>query len=130
MWIRHLLEYLNQNYHSLVQLHLLESTEIENAYEKVRHFAQNIQQRLYQQWWAEASELQPKRLLQKAFLKANQSLLEVYFDPQILIAISESLWWIRMKYEIPYSLTDVYSTRRSFRQMREETNEFVRKFNR
>ena len=130
MWIRHLLERLNHDYHSLIQLHLLEPTEIENVYEKLRHFAQSIQQRLYQQWWTEASELQPKRLLQKAFLKVNQSLLEVYFDPHILIALNESLWWIRLKYEIPYSLTDVYSTRRSFRQMREETNEFVRKFNR
>ena len=130
MWIGHLINRLSKDYHFLIQLHLLESTDIESAYDKVLYFAENVQQRLYQQWWAEASELQPKRLLQKAFLKENQSLLRVYFDPQIIIALNESLWWTRLKYEIPYSLTDVYSTRKSFRQMREETNEFVRKFNR
>jgi len=129
MWIRSLIERLTKNYHSLIQLHLLEPTDIRSAYEKLLLFAQNIQKRLYQDWWPVASELQPKRLLQKAFLKENKSFLDVYFDPQIIIALNESLWWIRLKYEIPYSLTDVYSTRKSFRQMREETNEFVRKFN-
>jgi hypothetical protein len=129
MWIRHLIERLTKNYHYLLKSSLVESMEIKFAYEKFLVFAQNIQQRLYQEWWTISSELQPKKFLEKSFLKENQFNLHVYFDPQIIMALNESLWWIRLNYEIPYSLTDVYNTRKSFRRMREETNEFVRKFN-
>jgi hypothetical protein len=129
MWIRHLIERLTKNYHYLIKSSLVESMEIKFAYEKFLVFAQNIQQRLYQEWWTISSELQPKKFLEKSFLKENQFNLHVYFDPQIIMALNESLWWIRLNYEIPYSLTDVYNTRKSFRRMREETNEFVRKFN-
>jgi hypothetical protein len=129
MWIRHLIERITKNYHFLSQSHLIKKTEIKFAYENFLSFAENTQKRLYQDWWTKSSELQPKKLLQKAFLTENKSFLTVYFDPQILLALNESLWWMRLKYEIPYSLTDVYNTRKSFRQMREETNRFVRKFN-
>jgi hypothetical protein len=129
MWIRHLIERSTKTYHYLTKSSLFEPMEIKFTYEKFLLFAQNIQKRLYQQWWTISSELQPKKLLQKSFLKENQYYLQVYFDPQIIIALNESLWWIRLNYEIPYSLTDVYNTRKSFRRMREETNEFVRKFN-
>jgi len=129
MWIRHLIERLTKNYHYLIKSSLVESMEMKFAYEKFLVFAQNIQQRLYQEWWTISSELQPKKFLEKSFLKENQFNLHVYFDPQIIMALNESLWWIRLNYEIPYSLTDVYNTRKSFRRMREETNEFVRKFN-
>ncbi len=126
MWIRHLIERSTKTYNLLTKF---ESNEIQSTYKKFLSFAQNIQNRLYQEWWTISNELHPKKLLQKAFLKENQFHLQVYFDPQIIRALNESLWWIRLKYEIPYSLTDVYNTRKSFRRMREETNEFVRKFN-
>ena len=136
MWIRNLVERLHQDYHRFVESSdLLESTQIHDlrlVYDKFVTLAENTQKRIYQEWWSRASELQPRKLLQKPFLKENQQnkhLIDVYFDPQILIALNESLWWIRMKFEIPFSLTDVYNTRKSFRQMREETNEFIRKFN-
>lgn len=136
MWIRNLIDCLHQDYHRLVESSdLLEPTQISDlklAYDKFMALTENIQKRIYQEWWSLASELQPRKLLQKPFLKENHQnkhLIDVYFDPQILIALNESLWWIRMKFEIPFSLTDVYNTRKSFRQMREETNEFIRKFN-
>lgn len=129
MWIRHLIERVTRTYQSLLQSPLVDPNEIQITYDKFLNFAKNIQKRLYQTWWTVANDLQPKKLLQKAFLKPNHFYLQVSFDPQMIIALNESLWWIRLNYEIPYSLTDVYNTRRSFRQMREETSEFVRKYN-
>jgi len=129
MWIRSLIERITKNYHCLTKSYLIQQTELKFSYEKFLLFANNIQKRLYQEWWTIASELQPRKLLQKAFLKENKYFIDVYFDPQIIIVLNESLWWIRLNYEIPYSLTDVYNTRKSFRQMREETNEFIRKYN-
>jgi hypothetical protein len=129
MWIRHLIEHISKTYHLLTHL---PKTDIKIAYEKFVSFANNTQKRLYQEWWIISNDLQPKKLLQKAFLKENLTkkyLIDVYFDPQIIIALNESLWWIRLNYEIPYSLTDVYKTKQIFRQMREETNGFIGKFN-
>ena len=136
MWIRNLIERITKNYSFLTNssnlLNPIQKSELKLTYEKFLLFADNIQKRIYQQWWTVASELQPKKLLQKAFLTENHEkkyLIDVFFDPQIILALNESLWWIRLNYEIPYSLTDVYNTRKSFRQMREETNGFIRKLN-
>lgn len=130
MWIQHLIERITKIYEILVRSSLIDRNDIQISYEKFVQFAENIQKHLYQNWWTVANDLQPKKLLQKAFLKPNQFYLQVNFDPQIIIALSESLWWIRLNYEIPYSLIDVYNTRKTFREIREETNEFVRKYNR
>ena len=111
---------------------VVQKNDIKLAYEKLILFADHIEKRIYQEWWTMANQLQPKKLLQKPFLKENKNkiyLIDVYYDPQIIISLSESLWWIRLNYEIPYSLTDVYNTRKSFRQMREETSSFIQKFN-
>jgi hypothetical protein len=130
MWIRNLIERITKNYHFLIKSSLIEKIEINLSYEKFLSFANNIQKRLYQEWWTIASDLQPKKLLQKSFLKENNKyFIDIFFDPQIIIVLNESLWWIRLNYEIPYSLIDVYNTRKSFRHMREETNEFIRKYN-
>jgi lipopolysaccharide export LptBFGC system permease protein LptF len=133
MWIRHLIEHISKTYHLINKsLNLIPKTEIKIAYEKLLSFADNTQKSLYHQWWTIANDLQPKKLLQQSFLKENNSkkyFINVYFDPQIIVALNESLWWLRLNYEIPYSLTDVYKTRKNFRQMREETNGFIRKFN-
>ncbi|CAF0762898.1 unnamed protein product [Adineta steineri] len=136
MWIRNLIKRITKNYDLLIQSSnlsdLIQQNDIKFAYEKFLTFVDNIEKRIYQEWWLLASELQPKKLLQKPFLKENienKYFIDVYFDPQIILALNESLWWIRLNYEIPFSLTDVYNTRKSFRQMREETNEFIRKFN-
>ncbi|CAF4716798.1 unnamed protein product [Rotaria socialis] len=136
MWINSLIERITNSYHLLNQSSnlpfVLQRNEIKLAYEKLLIFAENIQKRIYQEWWTTASELQPKKLLQKPFLKENtekKHFIDVYFDPQITIALNESVWWIRLNYEIPFSLTDVYNTRKSYRQMKEETHGFIRKFN-
>ncbi|CAF1355620.1 unnamed protein product [Rotaria magnacalcarata] len=136
MWISSLIERITNSYHLLNQSSnlpfVLQRNEIKLAYEKLLIFAENIQKRIYQEWWTTASELQPKKLLQKPFLKENtekKHFIDVYFDPQITIALNESVWWIRLNYEIPFSLTDVYNTRKSYRQMKEETHGFIRKFN-
>lgn len=129
MWIRNLIERITKNYKFLIKSSLIDKTEIKFSYEKFLLFANNTQKRFYQEWWTIASELQPKKLLEKSFLKENNYFINVYFDPKIIIVLNESLWWIRLNYEIPYSLTDVYNTRKIFRQMREETIGFIRKYN-
>ncbi|UJR33040.1 hypothetical protein I4U23_020499 [Adineta vaga] len=136
MWIRDQIERITKDYNLLQQSsnlpYLIQQNEMKLTYEKFLIFAESIIKRIYQDWWSMANELQPKKLLQKPFLKENQEkkyFIDVFFDPEIILALNESLWWIRLHYEIPYSLTDVYNTRKSFRQMREETNEFIRKFN-
>jgi hypothetical protein len=129
MWIRNLIERITKNYKFLIKSSLIDKTEIKFSYEKFLLFANNTQKRFYQEWWTIASELQPKKLLEKSFLKENNYFIHVYFDPKIIIVLNESLWWIRLNYEIPYSLTDVYNTRKTFRQMREETIGFIRKYN-
>lgn len=129
MWIRNLIERITKNYNFLIKFSLIDKIEIKLIYEKFLVFANNIQKSLYQDWWTIATDLQPKKLLQKAFLKEKKNFLESFFDPKIIIRLNESLWWIRLNYEIPYSLTDVYNTRKLLRQMREETNEFIRKYN-
>ncbi|CAF4640561.1 unnamed protein product [Rotaria sp. Silwood1] len=135
MWIHNLIQRVTKNYYLLNESsnlpYVIQKNEIKLAYEKLLIFADNTEKRIYQEWWTISSDLQPKKLLLKPFLKENNEkiyLIDVYFDPQIIIALNESLWWIRLSYEIPYSLTDVYNTRKSFRQMREETNGFIRKF--
>ncbi|CAF2418248.1 unnamed protein product [Rotaria sp. Silwood2] len=135
MWIHNLIERITKNYRLINESsnlpYVIQKNEIKLAYDKLLIFADNIEKRIYQEWWTISSELQPKKLLLKPFLKENNEkkyLIDVYFDPHIIIALNESLWWIRLHYEIPYSLTDVYNTRKSFRQMREETNGFIRKF--
>lgn len=136
MWIQSLIERITKIYNLLnqsVNLPLiLQKNEIKLAYDKLILFAKGIQKRTYQEWWTQSNELQPKKLLQKPFLKENHEkkyFINVYFDPQITIALSESLWWIRLNYEIPYSLTDVYNTRKSYRQMKEEMYGLIWKFN-
>ncbi|CAF0769681.1 unnamed protein product [Adineta ricciae] len=136
MWIRDQIEWITRTYNLLQQAsnlpYLVQQNEVKLAYEKFIIFAESSTKRIYQEWWSMANELQPKKLLQKPFLKENQErkyFIDVFFDPQIIFALNESLWWIRLHYEIPYSLTDVYNIRKSFRQMTEETYEFIRKFN-
>jgi hypothetical protein len=136
MRIRHISRQLNQDFIRLCQL----SDQLDRAayvdmtmiYEKFLVFTDQIEKRIYQQWWTRAVELQPRKLLEKPFLQYNQDrqdLIDVYFEPKILVTLNECLWWIRMTFDIPYSLSDVYQTRKSFRQMREEANGFIRKFN-
>ena len=136
MWIRSLVERINQDYARLSdsssRADAVETNELKSSYEKVVALADHVEKRIYQEWWTTATDLQPRQLLQKPFLKEHPTSkyrIDVYFDPQIIVALSESLWWMRLKYDIPYSLTDVYNTRKSFRQMREETTGFIRRFN-
>lgn len=136
MWIRNLIESITKNYKFLSQSlslpYVIQKTEIKTAYEKLLLFADKVKKRIYQNWWAVVNELHPKNLLKKPFLKLNNEnkhIIDVYFDPRIILALNESLWWRRLDYEIPFSLTEVYNTRHSLRQMREETNGFIRKLN-
>ena len=137
MWIRSLIERIHADYSRLSDsstslTDAVERTDLKISYEKVVALAEHVEKRIYQEWWTTATELQPRQLLQKPFLKqhpTSQYHIDVYFDPQIIVALSESLWWMRLKYDIPYSLTDVYNTRKSFRQMREETTGFIRRWN-
>ena len=136
MWIRQLIERVKFDYRRLFESAEFfdenQKNELKSTFEKLVLLGENVQQRIYRDWWTVANDLQPKKLLQKPFLKENEEkkhVIDVFFDPQILIALNESLWWIRMRFEIPFSLNDVYNTRRTFRQMREEATGFIRKFN-
>lgn len=129
MWIGHLIERITKTYQILMNFSLIDHNDLKIIYEKFLSYALNIEKRLYHDWWNLANNLQPKKLLQKAFIKENKYFLNISFDSKIIIILNESLWWTRLNYDIPYSLTDVYNTRKLLRQMREETNEFIRKYN-
>ena len=109
-----------------------EKSKIENRREKVRRSVEEMETKIFQLWWNETTEIDAKQLLKKVFLKRNSkksSLIDVDFDREIIDALNESLVWSRMNFQIPFSLIEVYQTRRSLTKLREKTNEIVRKFN-
>jgi hypothetical protein len=124
MRLRHLGQRLSTDYRRLVDLSDLldaqQKHEMKTIYDTCRVLAASVEKRTYQSWFSVATELQPTKLLEKPFLKSNavnKRMIEVFFDPQILLTLSESCCWSRMKYEIPYSLMDVYSKRKSLRHI-------------
>ncbi|CAF1052735.1 unnamed protein product [Didymodactylos carnosus] len=136
-WIRNIVMRVEKDYNILVNSssHLSDvqqKLEAKLNYEKLIALAEDFKKRAHSDWWQATSDLLPRKLLQIPFLRRSQnhnSMIEVYFDSQIIVAINEVVHWNRLGYEIPYSLNDVYNAKDSYRQMREETYKFVRKFN-